>query len=221
MLTYHSDPEALQFLVTDLGRVFFEIVPGSHSLLEEVHSSYEKLFEEYREQNDSLRLLCSTVAKDYKDYGGEWHCLTMRYAAYQGQLNILRSLRDGSLGQIYSWSKWTAECAARGGHLGVLRALRDGSLGEVCPWSEWTAACAARTGQLEILRALRDGSLGEVCPWNKWTTTRAAMGGHSEVLRVLRDGSLGEICPWNKAECRRVAANHDEIVRVIDSGELD
>lgn len=166
MISYQGDLD-LRDLIASLGRVYAVPIDRSRELLEDLQILYESLFEEYQQENDSLQLLLSSIIRDNKMYGVNLDRATVARVAAGGHLEVLRVLRDGSLGRVYSWDEHTTEHAASGGYLEVLRALRDGSLGGVCPWNGWVTTNAMIGGHVEILRALRDGSLGSKCPWSK------------------------------------------------------
>lgn len=189
MITYTSCPDELWKSISNLGKVYTEPISRSSQLLEEVQTLYENLFTEYQEKYELLTRLSLQVIDHHKMTRANPERLLMHYAARGGHLEVLGTLRDGSLGTVCPWDEWTMVHAAVGGHLGVLGDLRNGSLGGVCPWNQYATLYASREGHLEVLRVLRDGSLGSVCPWNK-EKCRYYAEDYPEVVTLIDSGEL-------------------------------
>lgn len=187
MISYNSDPSDVWNLVDNLGRVFADPISRSGLILEEAHNLYESLFSEFRQTIAALRQINTYVR--FREFGSNPDRIVLILAARYGYLDIVRYLRDGSLGKVYPWSVEVIARAVEHGHMEVVRALRDRSLGEVCPWDESVPVFAAVTGRLNILRALRDGSLGDVCPWDKEECRRWARK-QPKILELIDSGVL-------------------------------
>ncbi|WZN63219.1 putative ankyrin repeat protein [Chloropicon roscoffensis] len=159
-----------------------------HVLYVAARHGYLQVFEKYWSQGPQEKL------------SKLWDERTCSWAAYGGQLEVMKWLRAKGC----PWGEVTSNWAAEGGHLELLQWMQDQD--PPCPWNSSVCYNAARKGHLDVLRWARS----QGCPWDDGLTCVAAKNGHLEVLRWAR--SQG--CPWNDDVTWAAAWNgHLEVLR--------
>ena len=88
-------------------------------------------------------------------------------AAKKGNLEMLKLLRSGDLGEICPWDIDTCKEAVKNGQLKILKWVRDKKIHkeDICPWGDICTALASEMGELDILLWLRNEKIHDkICP---------------------------------------------------------
>ena len=161
-----------------------------HVLYVAAGQGYLEVFEKYWSQGpqEMLRKL--------------WDEGTCRWAAYGGQLEVMKWLRAKGC----PWGTWVSGGAALEGHLEVLQWMR--AQDPPCPWDSDVCYFAAQEGHLEVLRWARS----QGCPWDKDVCWAAYEGDHLEVLQWML--AQDPPCPWDSQVCVSAAGDgHLDVLR--------
>ena len=173
---------------------------------------------EFAWENRSFPLFCYRVAGTNKlellkwareEKKCEWDVLTMRKAASQGNLEMVKYCVAN--GCPVGVGEGACADAAEYGHLECLKYLHE----EVkAPWNSYTAAWAAQKGHLHILEYLVERKYNK---FNQDACSFAATEGHLDCLKFLRETAKA---PWgscavryahvfNRSECLQYLLDND------------
>lgn len=122
--------------------------------------------------------------------------IALRYAAFNGNVEILRFLKDHwnlTTEDARADNNYALRYASQNGHVDVLRFLKDNwnlTTEDARALNNYALRYAARNGHVEVLKFLKD-------QWNlttedaraegNWALTDASENGHIEVLKFLED----------------------------------
>ena len=133
----------------------------------------------------------------------EWYGRTIRTAAYQGNLEMVKYCVANECPIDEVACAWAAD----GGHLEVLKYLRE----EVkAPWGWLTASWAAKNGHLHILEYLVERKYDK---YSVHACAYAALEGHLDCLKYLHETAKA---PWDDDAVRQAHENnHTDCVQYL------
>ena len=101
--------------------------------------------------------------------GYPWTVELCSYAAFMGNLDVLKSLHENGC----PWSLWACARAAEWGRLDCLKYLHENG----CEWANWTCSLAAFNKHLDCLRYAHENG----CEWDGCKgCSKATLSGHTD-----------------------------------------
>lgn len=98
----YKNSQGLDDIISAMGKVSYGLFSRSEDLLIEAREQYKKLVHEHISICSTLSDLCKNAlryCRNYRNLG----CELIVQAAAGNHLQVLRALRDGSLGEVFSW----------------------------------------------------------------------------------------------------------------------